>query len=70
MNMDYKPTYPISNTNNNAISNSNLNVKYKTSRCRHFEQHGNCQMAEKCHFAHGDEELRSVNDVIIFLNIH
>lgn len=65
--MDYKPANnPITNTNNNTISNnSNINVKYKTSRCRHFEQHGNCQMGDRCHFAHGDEELRSVNDVYI-----
>jgi hypothetical protein len=40
-----------------------INLKYKTSRCRHFDQTGNCQLGERCHFAHGDAELRTINDV-------
>jgi hypothetical protein len=38
--------------------------KYKTSMCKHFEQHGKCYMAEKCHFAHGFDELRNINDPV------
>mmetsp|Transcript_56767 Transcript_56767/g.65044 ORF Transcript_56767/g.65044 Transcript_56767/m.65044 type:complete len:370 (+) Transcript_56767:46-1155(+) len=41
---------------------SNINNKYKTTICRHWEQTGNCQMASRCHFAHGKEELRSATD--------
>jgi hypothetical protein len=39
-----------------------LNQKYKTERCRHYETHKNCLLKEKCHFAHGDEELRKPGD--------
>jgi len=46
---------------------SNINLKYKTSKCRHFEQTGNCQLGERCHFAHGDHELRTAADVIALL---
>eukprot|EP00330_Aristerostoma_sp_ATCC50986_P013079 CAMPEP_0114582492 /NCGR_PEP_ID=MMETSP0125-20121206/6457_1 /TAXON_ID=485358 ORGANISM="Aristerostoma sp., Strain ATCC 50986" /NCGR_SAMPLE_ID=MMETSP0125 /ASSEMBLY_ACC=CAM_ASM_000245 /LENGTH=120 /DNA_ID=CAMNT_0001775467 /DNA_START=84 /DNA_END=446 /DNA_ORIENTATION=- len=30
--------------------------------CKHFQLHGFCQMNEKCHFAHGKEELRTAAD--------
>ena len=39
-----------------------INQKYKTERCRHYETHKNCILGEKCHFAHGDAELRKPND--------
>ena len=41
-----------------------FNSKYKTERCRHFESHKNCLLKERCHFAHGDEELRKVGDIL------
>lgn len=38
---------------------SNINPnKYKTAKCRHFENNGACMMGDKCNFAHGDSELR------------
>lgn len=43
-----------------------LNNKYKTQRCWHFDNNGNCQMGDKCHFAHGDAELRDPNQPIPF----
>ena len=39
-----------------------VNDKYKTERCRHYETHKNCALGDKCHFAHGDEELRKPDD--------
>lgn len=39
-----------------------INLKYKTERCRHFESNKFCQLGDKCHFAHGDSELRKPND--------
>lgn len=48
---------------NNKMKNGNdLNEKYKTERCRHFETHKNCALGDMCHFAHGDEELRKPDD--------
>lgn len=52
------------------------NNKYKTIICKHFEQSksmnsllilqegGQCYLGDKCHFAHGSEELRNPSDVI------
>lgn len=41
---------------------TDINDKYKTERCRHFETHKNCALGDKCHFAHGDKELRKPGD--------
>ena len=48
-----------------------LNTKYKTSMCRFYEESSHlitaekeCPLKEKCHFAHGDNELRGKSDVI------
>ena len=41
-----------------------INEKYKTELCRHFETHKNCQLEDKCHFAHGQAELRKPEDPI------
>lgn len=39
--------------------------RFKTALCRHFEQHGKCQLEERCSFAHGQAELRqSVSKLI------
>jgi len=41
-----------------------LNSKYKTSMCRHYEATKTCQLGDRCNFAHGEQELRGINDVI------
>lgn len=47
-----------------------MNPKYKTSLCKHWTTTGNCSIGSRCHFAHGERELRNPNDVflIIILN--
>lgn len=35
--------------------------RYKTEMCRPFEETGNCRYGSKCQFAHGIQELRSLN---------
>lgn len=42
-------------------NNTNMQ-RYKTTLCKHFMQTGECQMAERCHFAHGEEDRRSKDD--------
>jgi hypothetical protein len=41
-----------------------INDKYKTQRCRHYESHKVCALGDKCHFAHEDHELRKPGDPI------
>jgi butyrate response factor len=35
--------------------------RYKTELCRAFQEAGHCKYGEKCQFAHGRQDLRSVN---------
>lgn len=42
-------------------SNPQNSSRYKTEMCRPFQEHGVCKYGEKCQFAHGTDELRSVN---------
>jgi len=35
--------------------------RYKTEMCRPFEETGQCRYGSKCQFAHGSQELRSLN---------
>lgn len=41
---------------------STVNNKYKTVMCKHFEDTGKCYLGNKCHFAHGPEDLRQIDD--------
>lgn len=45
--------------------NSPANPRFKTSLCKHFEETGKCNVGAKCHFAHGQVELRGKDDVSI-----
>ncbi len=40
----------------------NTNLRYKTQLCKHFEGNQLCPLQTKCSFAHGRQELRSIND--------
>lgn len=42
-----------------------LNNLYKTQLCKHFMQTKHCHVGAKCHFAHGENELRKKDDVSI-----
>ena len=57
-----------------------LNTKFKTTVCKYYEQsiilhfitHNlgtACPLGEKCHFAHGNNELRSIGDVFLTIKI-
>ena len=35
-------------------------ARYKTELCRSFQENGTCKYGEKCQFAHGYHELRSM----------
>jgi len=35
-------------------------ARYKTELCRRFEEHGACRYGDKCQFAHGSAELRTL----------
>lgn len=67
--LDRSYSEPCDKTSDNAnSSNINLNQKnnavnssrYKTELCRPFEESGHCKYADKCQFAHGAHELRSL----------
>ncbi len=42
------------------------NNRYKTQLCKHWQQIGNCHVGARCHFAHGEPELRKVDDALPF----
>ena len=53
------------------------NLKYKTTLCENWIQSinndnevGNCYKGNNCHFAHGEQELRSIADVRFILFIY
>ena len=47
-----------------TVEFGSVNQRFKTQKCRHFENKGYCQWNENCQYAHGDAELRDINDPI------
>jgi len=48
--------------NQKPIAQTNMNPsRYKTESCRPFEENGHCKYGDKCQFAHGGHELRSLS---------
>ncbi|KAG5442164.1 putative zinc finger CCCH domain-containing protein 48 [Clonorchis sinensis] len=55
-----KPTNTQSRNKTVKIEDAVNNIRYKTQPCRHFDMNGGlCPAGDKCHFAHGPEELRN-----------
>lgn len=52
----FSATSPSSPTQKNVNS-----TRYKTELCRPYEESGFCKYGDKCQFAHGEHELRSLN---------
>ncbi|KAM7367494.1 hypothetical protein PAMP_013786 [Pampus punctatissimus] len=42
-------------------NNKENSSRYKTELCRPFEENGTCKYGDKCQFAHGKHELRSLS---------
>ncbi|OQR68718.1 hypothetical protein BIW11_12729 [Tropilaelaps mercedesae] len=53
------PHTDIKDMPESALSSVNSS-RYKTELCRPFEENGTCKYGDKCQFAHGLEELRSL----------
>ncbi|XP_003386486.1 PREDICTED: mRNA decay activator protein ZFP36L2-A-like [Amphimedon queenslandica] len=56
-------TSPSSSSLNTAGLNSSLGLnacRYKTELCRPYQEYGYCKYGEKCQFAHGMHDLRSL----------
>lgn len=48
--------------NQKPIAQTNMNPsRYKTESCRPFEENGHCKYGDKCQFAHGGHELRTLS---------
>lgn len=45
---------------NSSLSAIGPSSRYKTELCRSFAEVGMCKYGDKCQFAHGDEELRTI----------
>jgi hypothetical protein len=61
---------PVLHSNSQIISNSHVTTdnnskttsqRYKTELCRSYHETGLCKYGEKCQFAHGYHEIRSLN---------
>ena len=49
-------------TSSGSLPASKVNPsRYKTELCRPYQENGSCKYGEKCQFAHGMPELRTVN---------
>lgn len=46
---------------NDSQQQQNSSTRYKTEMCRPFQENGVCKYGEKCQFAHGHQELRTIN---------
>ncbi len=57
MNNNFVPQF-FPNPANNFTPPMPINSLYKTSLCKHFQQQKYCHVGNKCHFAHGEHELR------------
>lgn len=63
-NQQHSPSsmYSLESTSPNSNdSQQNSSTRYKTEMCRPFQENGVCKYGEKCQFAHGQQELRTIN---------
>ncbi|KAH9406578.1 hypothetical protein TYRP_013559 [Tyrophagus putrescentiae] len=55
-----KKTSSTSSSGSQAAQSLGPSSRYKTELCRSFAEVGSCKYGDKCQFAHGEEELRTV----------
>ncbi|XP_076318634.1 mRNA decay activator protein ZFP36L2-like [Tachypleus tridentatus] len=51
---------PVDRNSVQAKPNQTNSTRYKTELCRPFEENGTCKYGDKCQFAHGMHELRTL----------
>ena len=57
--LDRSHSEPVTERSAQNAGNSNSS-RYKTELCRPYEENGTCKYGDKCQFAHGMHELRSL----------
>jgi len=56
------PVSPMSPVSPGPVSGQVQNAnRYKTEMCRPYQENGTCKYGDKCQFAHGNQELRTVS---------
>jgi len=51
----------LNSNNSQQQQQQNGSTRYKTEMCRPFQENGVCKYGEKCQFAHGRQELRTID---------
>jgi hypothetical protein len=59
--LDRSMSEPFGNSQNANLKKSVNPIRYKTELCRQFDENGFCRYGDKCQFAHGGFELRSLD---------
>ena len=57
-------SYPMAQGGGPGSPPMPMNNLFKTQLCKHFMQTKHCHVGNKCHFAHGEHELRKREEVM------
>ena len=59
--LDAQSDSSSSSSSTTSSSKSVNSSRYKTELCRPYQENGTCKYGEKCQFAHGSKELRTIS---------